>query len=310
MKKLSIVVPCYNEEGSIPLFYKEIKKVVADMAVELELIFVDDGSSDNTLTIMKSYCDDKCVKYISFSRNFGKEAAMYAGLSSSTGDYITILDVDLQQPPSLLPKMLDYIINEGYDCVATKNSDKKGYPFFRKIFTITFYKIIAKLSRTEMIQGANDYWLMTRQVVDSILQMKEYNRYSKGIFSFVGYRTKWIEFQQQKRVAGTTKWNFWKLFTYAIEGIVSFSTAPLVISVFIGMILCVISFVLLIVIIVKNITAIASDVLVLSCILCLLSGLQLICIGIVGEYIAKIHLEVKNRPLYIVRESNVDNHDK
>lgn len=306
MKKLSIVVPCYNEEGSIPLFYKEIKKVVADMAVELELIFVDDGSCDNTLSIMKSYCDDKCVKYISFSRNFGKEAAMYAGLSSSTGDYVTILDVDLQQPPTLLPKMLDYITNEGYDCVATKNSDKKGYPFFRKIFTIAFYKIIAKLSHTEMVQGANDYWLMTRQVVNSILDMKEYNRYSKGIFSFVGYKTKWIEFQQQQRVAGTTKWNFWKLFTYAIEGIVSFSTAPLVISVFIGLILCLVSFILLIVIIIKNITTIASDVLILSCILCLLSGLQLICIGIVGEYIAKIHLEVKNRPLYIVKESNVN----
>ncbi len=308
MAKLSIIVPCYNEEGSIPLFYETIKKVTGKMEVELELIFVDDGSSDKTLTIMKEYSFiDSGVKYISFSRNFGKESAMFAGLSSSTGDFVSILDVDLQQPPELLLDMMRFINEEGFDCVATKNSDKKGYPFFRKIFTITFYKIIAKLSQTEMVQGANDYWLMTRQVVDSVLEMKEYNRYSKGIFSFVGYKVKWIEFQQQKRIAGKTKWSFWKLFTYAIEGIVGFSTVPLVLSVLIGILLCIISLALLVVIVVKTIVTFVSDLLMLSFVLCLLFGIQFICIGILGEYIARIHLEVKNRPLYIVKESNVEN---
>lgn len=305
VKKISVIVPCYNEEGNIKLFYDEIKNVINDMNVKLELIFVDDGSKDDTLSIIKKITDDKDVKYISFSRNFGKEAAIMAGLKASTGDYVTIIDADLQEPPSLLPVMYKLIIDDGYDCVATKNSDKKGYSFFRKTFTLAFYKIIAKLSHTEMVLGANDYRLMTRQVVDAILEMKEYNRYSKGIFSFVGFKTKWIEFEIQERASGTTKWNFWKLFSYAIEGIVSFSTVPLTFSIFIGFFLCVIAFILLILIIIKMITSIPSNLLSLSCILCTLSGIQLICLGIVGEYLAKVHLEVKNRPVYIIKESNV-----
>ena len=308
MKKLSIVVPCFNEEESIPLFYKEIKKVTEEMNVKLELIFVDDGSRDNSLEIMKEKAKDKDVKYISFSRNFGKEAAMYAGLESSTGDYITIMDVDLQDPPSLLPEMIRLIEEEGYDCVATKSTSRNGYSFLRKTFTRWFYKIIGKLSKVEMVPGARDYRLMTRQMVNSIIAMKEYNRYSKGLFSFVGFKTKWIEFENKERVAGTTKWNFWKLFSYAIDGIVGFSTAPLTLAVLVGLIFCLIAFILIIVVIVK--TLIFGDPTSgwpsLVCIIFMVSGIQLLCLGVIGEYLSKMYLEVKNRPIYIVKESNVD----
>ena len=234
MKKLSIVVPCFNEEDSIPYFYEEIKKVTKDMNVDLELIFVDDGSKDKTLEVIKDKANDKDVKYISFSRNFGKEAAMYAGLEASTGDYTTAMDVDLQDPPSLLPEMIRLIEKEGYDCVATKSTSRNGYSFLRKTFTKWFYDIIGKLSKTEMVPGARDYRLMTRKMVNAIVEMKEYNRYSKGLFSFVGFKTKWIEFENQERVAGTTKWNFWKLFSYALDGIVGFSTAPLTMAAIMG----------------------------------------------------------------------------
>lgn len=308
MKKLSIVVPCFNEEDSIPYFYEEIKKVTKDMNVDLELIFVDDGSKDKTLEVIKDKANDKDVKYISFSRNFGKEAAMYAGLEASTGDYTTAMDVDLQDPPSLLPKMIRLIEKEGYDCVATKSTSRNGYSFLRKTFTKWFYDIIGKLSKTEMVPGARDYRLMTRKMVNAIVEMKEYNRYSKGLFSFVGFKTKWIEFENQERVAGTTKWNFWKLFSYALDGIVGFSTAPLTMAAIMGVLFCLIAFIIIIVIIVK--TLIFGDPTSgwpsLACIIFMVSGIQLLCLGVIGQYLAKVYLEVKNRPIYIVRESNVN----
>lgn len=308
MKKLSIVVPCFNEEDSIPYFYEEIKKVTKDMNVDLELIFVDDGSKDKTLEVIKDKANDKDVKYISFSRNFGKEAAMYAGLEASTGDYTTAMDVDLQDPPSLLPEMIRLIEKEGYDCVATKSTSRNGYSFLRKTFTKWFYDIIGKLSKTEMVPGARDYRLMTRKMVNTIVEMKEYNRYSKGLFSFVGFKTKWIEFENQERVAGTTKWNFWKLFSYALDGIVGFSTAPLTMAAIMGVLFCLIAFIIIIVIIVK--TLIFGDPTSgwpsLACIIFMVSGIQLLCLGVIGQYLAKVYLEVKNRPIYIVRESNVN----
>lgn len=308
MKKLSIVVPCFNEEDSIPYFYEEIKKVTKDMNVDLELIFVDDGSKDKTLEVIKDKANDKDVKYISFSKNFGKEAAMYAGLEASTGDYTTAMDVDLQDPPSLLPKMIRLIEKEGYDCVATKSTSRNGYSFLRKTFTKWFYDIIGKLSKTEMVPGARDYRLMTRKMVNAIVEMKEYNRYSKGLFSFVGFKTKWIEFENQERVAGTTKWNFWKLFSYALDGIVGFSTAPLTMAAIMGVLFCLIAFIIIIVIIVK--TLIFGDPTSgwpsLACIIFMVSGIQLLCLGVIGQYLAKVYLEVKNRPIYIVRESNVN----
>ena len=286
MKKLSIVVPCFNEEDSIPYFYEEIKKVTKDMNVDLELIFVDDGSKDKTLEVIKDKANDKDVKYISFSRNFGKEAAMYAGLEASTGDYTTAMDVDLQDPPSLLPEMIRLIEKEGYDCVATKSTSRNGYSFLRKTFTKWFYDIIGKLSKTEMVPGARDYRLMTRKMVNAIVEMKEYNRYSKGLFSFVGFKTKWIEFENQERVAGTTKWNFWKLFSYALDGIVGFSTAPLTMAAIMGVLFCLIAFIIIIVIIVK--TLIFGDPTSgwpsLACIIFMVSGIQLLCLGVIGQY--------------------------
>lgn len=308
MKKLSIIVPCFNEEESIPYFYDEVKKVTKNMDIKLELIFVDDGSRDKTLEVIKSKTDDKEVKYISFSRNFGKESAMYAGLSMASGDYVTIMDADLQDPPSLLPEMVRLIEEEGYDCVATKSTSRNGYSFLRKTFTKWFYDIIGKMSKTEMVPGARDYRLMTRQMVDAVLSMKEYNRYSKGLFSFVGFKTKWIEFENKERVAGTTKWNFWKLFSYALDGIVGFSTAPLTMAAFIGVLFCLIAFIMIIVIIVKTLAFgdPTSGWPSLACIIFMVSGIQLLCLGVIGEYLAKMYLEVKQRPIYIIKESNVD----
>ena len=312
MKKIDLVVPCYNEEESIPLFYEEIKKVRKDINVNIEIIFVNDGSKDNSLNVMKELSKrDKQVKYISFSRNFGKEAAMLAGLEASTGDYVTIMDVDLQDPPSLLPEMVRLIEEEGYDIVGTRRFTRKGEPPIRSFFARRFYKMINRMSKVEMVDGARDYRLMTRQVVNSILELKEYNRYSKGLFSYVGFNTKWLEYENVKRVAGETKWSFWKLFIYAIEGIVAFTTVPLTIAAIIGILFCFIAFVMIIFIIVK--TLVYGDPTSgwpsMACIVFLVSGVQLLCIGIIGEYIAKMYLEVKNRPVYVIKESNVEKND-
>ena len=308
MKKLlSIVVPCYNEEETIPVYYNAMKDQMKKMDyVDFEIIFVNDGSRDNSLNIMRRLAKkDKVIRYISFSRNFGKEAAMLAGLKNAKGDFVTTMDVDLQDPPELLEQMYKGIVEEKYDCVATKSTSRNGYSFLRKLFTKMFYKIIGSMSKTEMVAGARDYRLMTRQMVDAIISMDEYNRYSKGIFSFVGFDTKWIEFENQERVAGTTKWNFWKLFKYAVDGIVGFSTAPLIFASLIGLIFCLIAFIMIIVIIVR--TLIWSDPVAgwpsLVCIIFFVGGINLFCSGIIGEYLAKTYLETKKRPVYIIKET-------
>ena len=306
MEVISIIIPCYNEEDSIPLIYNELKKVSNNMKYDFEFIFVNDGSIDNSLSVLKKLsAKDKQVKYIHFSRNFGKEAAMYAGLSKSKGDYVTIMDADLQDPPSLLPEMLRLIKEEGYDSVGTRRVSRKGEPKIRSFFARKFYKIINKLSKIEMVDGARDYRLMTRQMVNSILELKEYNRYSKGLFSFVGFNTYWLEYENVERVAGETKWSFWGLVKYAIEGIVAFSTLPLSIASLMGFIFCFVSFILIIIIIIK--TLIFGDPTSgwpsLVCIIFFVSGIQLFCLGIIGQYLAKTYLEVKNRPIYLVKET-------
>lgn len=306
-KLISVVVPCYNEEQALPLFYEEVCKVLKEMkSIDYELIFVDDGSKDNTLNIIKAYSKlDKKVKYISFSRNFGKEAAMIAGLEYSKGDYVTLMDADLQDPPSLLPKMYEIIIKEGYDVVGSRRVTRKGEPKIRSFFSRMFYRIINKMSRIEMVDGARDFRLMKRKVVDAIISMKEYNRYSKGIFSFVGFKTKWIEYENIKRVAGKTKWSFWKLFKYAIEGIVGYSTFPLVLSALIGLLFCLLAFIMIIIIIIK--TLIFGDPVSgwpsLMCVIFFIGGIQLFVLGIIGEYLSKTYLETKNRPIYIICET-------
>ena len=307
-KMLTVIVSCYNEEESLPLFYKEIKKVSIKMRhVNFEFLFVDDGSKDNTLGIIKNLAEkDDRVKYISFSRNFGKEAAMYAGLEASRGDYVTLMDADLQDPPTMLEEMYNIIVNDGYDCVGTRRVTRKGEPVIRSFFARKFYKIINSLSDIEMVDGARDYRLMTRQMVNSIISMKEYNRYSKGLFSFVGFKTKWLEYENVERVVGETKWSFWKLLIYAIDGICAFSTKPLIISALIGFTFFIISFVMILFIIIK--TLLYGDPVSgwpsLVCIIFMVSGIQLFCMGIMGEYMAKTYLEAKNRPIYILKESS------
>lgn len=315
MKKelISLVVPCYNEEDAIPLFYEAIKKQIKKMDyVDFEVIFVNDGSKDKTLEIIRDLSrKDKVIRYVSFSRNFGKEAAMYAGFQASKGDYVTTMDVDLQDPPYLLESMYKGIKEEGYDCVATKSTSRNGYSFFRKTFTKWFYKIIGSISKTKMVAGARDYRLMTRQMVNAILDMSEYNRYSKGIFSFVGFDTKWIEYENTERSAGTTKWNFWKLFAYAIDGIVGFSTEPLIFASLLGVLFCLIAFIMIIFIIVR--TIIWSDPVAgwpsMVCIIFFVGGVNLFCTGIIGEYLAKTYLETKKRPIYIVKETESSRKD-
>ncbi len=307
-KKISIVVPCYNEEEVLSYFYKEMKKQEREMDyVSFEYIFVDDGSRDNTLKVLKKLANkDKSVYYLSFSRNFGKEAAMYAGLSRATGDYVTIMDADLQDPPFMLTEMYHGIVDEGYDCVATRRVTRKGEPVIRSFFARRFYKIINRLSNIEMVDGARDFRLMTRQMVNSILELKEYNRYTKGLFSFVGYRTKWLEYENVERRAGETKWSFFGLFAYALEGIIAFSTKPLIISAIIGLLFFIISFIMIFVIIIKTIlfgdpvSGWPSTI----CIIFFVSGVQLFCMGIFGMYLSKTYLEAKRRPIYIIKETN------
>lgn len=310
MNKISIVVPCYNEEEALPLFYKEITKIVKEFKkTEFEFLLINDGSKDRTLDIIRRLCkEDKRVRYISFSRNFGKEAAMYAGLENATGDYIAIMDADLQDPPALLMDMYNSIIDEGYDCVATRRVSRLGEPPIRSFFARLFYKFINKISKTEIVDGARDFRLMTRQMVDAILSMTEYNRFSKGIFGWVGFKTKWMEFENIERIAGTTKWSFWKLFLYSIEGIIAFSTIPLAIASIAGVLFCLIAFLMIIFIIFR--TLVFGDPTSgwpsLVCIIFFVSGIQLFCLGIMGQYISKTYLETKNRPIYIVKETDRD----
>jgi len=312
MKKISVVVSCYNEEKALPLFYAEMEKTrkqdFADTDVEFEYIFVNDGSKDNTLEIIKDLAkQDRKVKYISFSRNFGKEAAMLAGLDAATGDYVTTMDADLQDPPKLLREMYNEITKNSYDRVGTRRVSRKGEPPIRSFCARVFYRLINRMSNVEMVDGARDYWLMTSQVADSIRSMREYNRYSKGLNSFVGFNTKWIEYENVERAAGETKWSFWKLFKYALEGITAFSTVPLILSSIVGLIFCLVAFIAIIFIIVRTLAFgdPTSGWPSLVCIIVFVSGVQLFSMGVIGQYLAKTYLEVKKRPIYIIKETNL-----
>ena len=310
--KMSLVVPCYNEEEAIPIFYREVLKVIEQLKdeFEFEFCFVDDGSKDGTLQCFKDLrAKDERVHYVSFSRNFGKESALYAGLQLSTGDYVATLDVDLQDPPSLLPEMWKTIKEsegkEDYDCVATRRVNRAGEPPIRSFFARMFYKIINKMSSTEIVDGARDFRLMKRKMVDAILRDAEYNLFTKGIYSWVGFHTKWIAFENVERSAGETKWSFWKLFLYSIEGILAYSTAPLAVASVFGIVFCGVSFISMVVIIIRAL--VFGDPVAgwpsLVTIIFFLGGIQLLCLGIMGLYLSKTYLETKKRPIYIVRES-------
>lgn len=342
MKTISIVVPCYNEAAALPLFYEEALKVIDTLRKDykFEFILVDDGSIDDTLAVMKSLvAEDPRVFYVSFSRNFGKEAALLAGLEHASGDLIATMDADCQDPPSLLPELLKYVdpqpdqnpqpsqktsnqnpqpsqkdqnpavtnhTPEKYDCAATRRVSRKGEPPIRSFCARIFYKLINRMSKVEMVDGARDYRLMTRQVVDAIISCQEYNRYSKGLWSFVGFKTKWVEFENVERVAGETKWSFWKLFKYAIEGIVAFSTVPLTLAAFLGVLFCFIAFIIILIVVIKTL-AFGDPVSgwpSLVCLFMFMGGIQLFFLGVIGEYLAKAYLETKHRPHYITRETN------
>ncbi|MCL2081695.1 MAG: glycosyltransferase family 2 protein [Oscillospiraceae bacterium] len=305
---VSVVVPCYCEELSLPLFYKEMAAVADKIhGTGFEFIFIDDGSHDKTLEGIKTIAEkDRRVRYISFSRNFGKEAAVYAGLESSKGDFTAVIDADLQDPPGLLAEMIDILSQGEFDCVATRRVSRSGEPPIRSLFARCFYRIINRLSKTEIVDGARDFRIMTRKMVNAVLQMKEVNRFSKGLFSWVGFKTHWLSFENIQRVAGETKWSFWKLLIYSIEGIVGFSTAPLAVASVAGVLFCVISLVAIIALAIRQIIWPYSQYGWTStiCVVFLVSGIQLFCIGILGQYLAKTYMEIKKRPIYIVKESS------
>ena len=307
MALLSVVVPCYNEEENVHYFYEELLKnqpFFEEKKMDVEVIYVDDGSKDGTVAEVKKLTqNDERVKMVSFSRNFGKEAAIFAGFQKAKGDYVVMMDADLQDPPSLLPEMFSYI-EQGYDSVATRRVSRKGEPPIRSFFARMFYKLMNKISKADIVDGARDYRLMTRQVVDSILAMGEYNRFSKGIFGWVGYETKWIEYENIERVHGETKWSFWKLFIYSIEGITAFSTVPLAIASIMGVLFCAAAFIMILFILIRSLvwTDPVGGWPSLVCIICMVSGVQLFCLGIVGQYLSKTYLEVKKRPIYLVKE--------
>ena len=307
MGLLSVIVPCYNEEENVADFYHELLKnetFFQGKGIELEILYIDDGSKDKTVEeVKKLRAMDERVHLLSFSRNFGKEAAIYAGLQKAKGDYVVLMDADLQDPPSLLPEMYSYI-EQGYDSVATRRVSRKGEPKIRSFFARIFYRLMNKISRTDIVDGARDYRLMTRQVVDAILAMTEYNRFTKGIFGWVGYETKWLEFENVERKKGETKWSFWKLFLYSIEGITAFSTAPLAIASIMGVLFCCVAFLLIIVTIIRKLLFgdPTSGWPSLVCIISLVGGVQLFCLGIVGQYLSKTYMEVKKRPVYLIKE--------
>ena len=309
MNLISVVVPCYNEEEALPLFHQEMTRVAGEMKeYDFEFLLVDDGSRDGTLSVMRKLAEgDARVKYLSFSRNFGKEAAMYAGLSRARGDYVTLMDADLQDPPALLPEMMRAVREEGYDCTATRRVTRKGEPLIRSFFARRFYGLMRRISKTEMVDGARDYRLMTRQFVDALLELGEYNRFSKGLFGWVGFRTKWLEYENVERAAGETKWSFWKLLLYSIEGIVAFSEAPLALAAFAGVLCCLLALFFLAFVLVR--AALFGDPVAgwpsMMCTILLIGGIQLFSIGVLGEYLSKTYLEVKKRPIYICKETNI-----
>ena len=305
-KRLSVIVPCYNEEESVPLFYAEIIKQDAffkSKGVETEFIFVNDGSRDKTVEVVKTLREkDERVHLVSFSRNFGKEAAIYAGFEKARGDLVVLMDADLQDPPALLPQMFTHIAEEGYDTVGSRRVTRTGEPPIRSWFARRFYGLMKKISSADIVDGARDYRMMTRKVVDAILSMKEYNRFSKGIFGWVGFKTKWLEYENINRVAGETKWSFWKLFLYSLDGIMAFSTAPLAIPLIMGILFCIAAFALLVILIVRAAMGLTVGMLVLPCIIAFTGGVILGCMGIIAMYISKMYLESKNRPIYLVSE--------
>ena len=304
--KLSIVVPCFNEEQALPFFFEETEKIIQSMDIDREYIFVNDGSSDQTLKVLKEFNElyPEIVHYVDFSRNFGKEAALYAGLIYTTGDFVTVMDADLQDPPELLPKMYELIVNQDYDCVGTRRANRSGEPIIRSFFANQFYKLINKISQTEMVNGARDFRLMTRQMVDAILKLSEYNRFSKGLFSWVGFKTTYLSYENKERVAGETSWSFWSLFKYSLEGIINFSNAPLLLSAWMGVVSFAISIVMMIFIVVRTIIFgnETSGWTSMVTIMLLIGGIQLLGIGVLGQYIGKIYLEVKKRPVFVIKE--------
>ena len=313
MKKVNLIVPCYNEAEALPLFKDELNKVIQTLdQYTFEILLINDGSTDTTLSVMKEICDtDSHYKYISFSRNFGKEAAMYAGFCNSDGDYAAIMDADMQDPPALLPDMLHCLETEDYDSVATRRVSRIGEPKIRSFFARNFYKLINKISDADVVDGARDFRLMKREMVDSIVAMCEYNRFSKGIFGWIGFKTKWLEYENVNRIAGETKWSFWGLFKYAVDGIINFSETPMSLASGLGIFLTIFSFLMVIFSIIRK--EIFGDPVAgwpsLACIIIFIAGLQFLCMGIMGKYIAKTYLEVKNRPHYIVSETNKDHVD-
>ena len=309
MSKISIIVPCYNEQQSLPLFYKEIKAVFEGIKYDYELLLINDGSKDDTLSVMRDLAkEDKNITYVSLSRNFGKEAAMYAGFCNAKGDYVAVMDADMQDPPALLPEMIGILEKGEYDSVATRRVSRDGEPKIRSWFARMFYKLINKISDADIVDGARDFRLMKREMVDAIVAMGEYNRFSKGIFGWIGFKTYWLPYKNVERVAGETKWSFWKLFKYSIDGIVSFSQVPLSIASLFGVIMTGFSFLFLVFIIIRKL--IFGDPVAgwasLICTMLLVSGIMLFCLGIIGQYIAKIYMECKHRPHYIVSETNND----
>lgn len=307
MPDISIVVPCYNEEEVLPLFYDEVTRAAAEMApLTFEFIFVDDGSGDGTLPLLRALAkEDRRVRFVSFSRNFGKEAGMLAGLEAARGDYVALMDADLQDPPALLPQLYHAVAEEGYDCAATCRITREGEPPIRSFFARLFYRLINRISDADIVDGARDYRLMRRAVVDAVLSMQERNRFTKGIFGWVGFRTKWVPFANSERAAGSTKWSFWKLFLYSLEGIVAFSTAPLAVASVLGTLMCAAAFVFIVLIVVR--TLIFGDPVggwpSMMCVILFLGGVQLLCTGISGQYLARTYLETKRRPVYLVRET-------
>lgn len=308
MSKIAIVIPCYNEEEAIPLYYQEMCRVMKMMRDEtFELVFVDDGSSDATLEELRVLAkqDHRC-RYLSFSRNFGKEAAIYAGLSHVDADYTAVMDVDLQDPPVMIPQMFQMLQQGNWDCVATRRADREGEPRIRSFLSDSFYKVINKISGTPIVNGARDFRMMKRNMVEAVLSMSEYNRFSKGIFQWVGFRTVWLDFKNTERSAGTTKWSMRKLFSYSLEGIMGFSVAPLSLASAAGLLFCIISLAMILFIIIR--TLLFSDPVAgwpsLACIIFLVGGIQLFCIGIVGQYLSKTYLETKRRPIYILKETD------
>lgn len=309
---VSIIIPCYNEEEALPFFLDAIRKTEAEMSAaygcDFELLFVNDGSRDNTLEVLRSFTGPG-VRYLSFSRNFGKEAAMYAGLQYARGDYVAIMDADLQHPPEMLKDMYEGLQTGAYDCVAARRESRKGEPPVRSFFARCFYRFINKISDTEIVDGACDFRMMTRPVVNAILSLGEYNRFSKGIFGWVGFRTKWLPYENVARVAGETKWSFWQLLLYSIQGIVGFSTVPLALASVLGLVLCLLSLLMVVYIIIK--TLLFGDPVggwpSLACMVMFMGGIQLFCMGILGQYLAKTYLETKRRPIYILAETDEEN---